>query len=107
MYIPYCPGQVPMGARSSIAKIEGGRLHGEGATLPKQGPTPDAKVAAMGPNRLASQFVHASSWSAQQWRRLYHARYAALEYDVVNSTLHDRVSGKVLLRVELAALLDI
>ena len=51
-----------------MPKFGGGRLHGEsclnGSTIPEQGPTPDAKLAAMWPNRLALSvcpyFVEAS-----------------------------------------------
>ena len=57
-----------MGARSSSAKIWGWVVTRtkclNGLTMPEQGPTPDAKLAAMGPNRLASSvrpcFVEAS-----------------------------------------------
>ena len=42
-----------------MPKFGNGRLHGDNAlmvplAIPEQGPTPDAKLAAMGPNRLAS-----------------------------------------------------
>ena len=66
--VPYCPEQASMGARSSSAKIWGWVVTRtkclNGLTMPEQGPTPDAKLAAMGPNRLASSvrpcFVEAS-----------------------------------------------
>ena len=54
----YCPKQVSMGARSSSTKIWGWvvtqRKCLNGSTIPEQGPTPDATLAAMGSNRLAS-----------------------------------------------------
>ena len=66
--VPYCPEQVAMGARSSSSKIWGWAITRRkclnGSTIPEQRPTPDAKLAAMGPNRLASSvspcFVEAS-----------------------------------------------
>ena len=66
--LPYCPKQAPMGARSSSTKIwrwaVTRRMCLNGSTIPEQGPTPDAKLAAIGPNRLASSvrlcFVEAS-----------------------------------------------
>ena len=74
IYLLYCPGQAPMGARGSSTKIWGWvvtrRKCLNGSTIPKQGPTSDAKLAAMGPNR---QFVCASSRQARQWRRLCRA----------------------------------
>ena len=59
---------MPMGAHSSSAKIWGWAVTRRkclnGSTILEQGPTPDAKLAAMGPNRLASSvhpcFVKAS-----------------------------------------------
>jgi len=61
LLLPYCPEQAPMGARSSSAKIWGWAVTRRkclnGSTIPEQGPTPDAKLAVMGPNRLASS-VH-------------------------------------------------
>ena len=60
MNILYCPGQMAMDACSSSAKIWGWavtrRMCLNGSTIPTQGPTPDAKLAAMGPNQLASSF---------------------------------------------------
>ena len=54
----YCPEQAPMGARNSSAKnwrwAVTLRTYLNGSTIPTQGPTPDAKLAAMGLNRLAS-----------------------------------------------------
>ena len=66
--VPYCPEQAPMGVRSSSSKIWGWAVTRRkclnGSTIPEQGPTPDAKLAAIGPNRLASSvrscFVEAS-----------------------------------------------
>ena len=66
--VPYCPEQTPMGDRSSSSKIWGWAVTWRkclnGSTIPEQGPTPDAKLAAMGLNRLASLvrpcFVEAS-----------------------------------------------
>ena len=66
--VPYCPEQVPMGARSSSSKIWGWAVTWRkclnGSTIPEQEPTLDAKLAAMGPNQLASSvrpcFVEAS-----------------------------------------------
>ena len=57
-----------MGAHSLSTKIWGWAVTRRkclnGSTIPEQGPTPDAKLAAMGPNRLASSvrpcFVEAS-----------------------------------------------
>ena len=47
-----------MGAHSSSAKIWGWAVTRRkclnGSSIPVQGPAPDAKLAAMGPNRLAS-----------------------------------------------------
>ena len=59
-HIPYYPGQVPMGARSSSAKIWvwtfAQRRCLNGSTIPPQGPTPDVKVIyqLVALNRLAS-----------------------------------------------------
>ena len=66
--LPYSPEQALMGARSSSTKIWGRAVTQRkclnGSTIPEQGPTLDAKLAAMGPNRLASLvrlcFVEAS-----------------------------------------------
>ena len=66
--LPYSPEQVLMGAHSSSAKIWGWAVTQRkclnGSTIPEQGPTPDVKLAAMGPNRFASLvrpcFVEAS-----------------------------------------------
>ena len=63
LIIPYCPS-----ARRSSVKIWGWavtqRTHLNGSTISAQGPTPDAKLAAMGLNGLASSvcqlFVKAS-----------------------------------------------
>ena len=56
--LPYCPEQAPMGTRSSSTKIWGWavtrRMCLNGSTIPEQGPTPDVKLAAMGPNWLSS-----------------------------------------------------
>ena len=71
-----------MGARSSNAKISGWAVTQRrclnGSTIPAQGPTSDAKLAAMGRNRLASSihpcFIEASptvekavSWYKADW----------------------------------------
>ena len=52
--VPYCSEQAPMGSRSSSSKIWGWAVTQRkclnGSTIPEQGPTPDAKLAAMGPN---------------------------------------------------------
>ena len=49
------PGKRPRAIAAQAPKFEGGRLHGEGFPLsPRIGPTPDAKLAAMGLNRFAS-----------------------------------------------------
>ena len=58
-HIPYCPGQVPMGAHSSSAKIWvwtfAQRRCLNGSTIPLQGPTLDVKVIyQVALNRLAS-----------------------------------------------------
>ena len=66
--VPYCPEQAPMGAHSSSVKIWGWavtwRTRLNGSTIPMQGPTQDAKLAAMGLNGLGSSvrqlFVEAS-----------------------------------------------
>ena len=68
LQIPYSPEQVPMGACSLSVKIWGWavtrRTRLNDSTIPMQGPTPDAKLAAMGLNGLASSvclwFVEAS-----------------------------------------------
>ena len=44
-----------------------------GSTIPAQGPTPDAKLAAMGLNGLASSVNTSLSRPTQQCRRLYRA----------------------------------
>ena len=67
-YIPYCPRQAPMGARSSSTKIwrwaVTRRRCLNGSTIPAQEPTLDVKLAAMGLNWLASSvcfcFIKAS-----------------------------------------------
>ena len=52
--LPYCPGQVPMGAHSSSAKNWGWAvtqrkcLNGSTTCTPVKGPTPDAKLPARG-----------------------------------------------------------
>ena len=55
-HIPYCPGQAPMGARSSSAKIWVWTFaQRRCSTIPPQGPTPDVKVIyQLALNRLAS-----------------------------------------------------
>ena len=54
MYVLYCPKQAPMDARNSSAKIWGlGSYTEKMFKCFNQGPTPDAKLAAMGLNRLA------------------------------------------------------
>ena len=40
------PGKCPWAITAQAPKIEGGRLHGDGSTIPAQGPTPDTKLAA-------------------------------------------------------------
>ena len=52
----YCPGQAPMGAHSSSTKIWGWVVTQRRcrSTISTQGPTLDAKLDAIGPNRLAS-----------------------------------------------------
>ena len=50
--LSYCPGQAPMDAHSSSAKIWGWavtrRTYLNGSTIPRQGPTSDTKLAAIG-----------------------------------------------------------
>ena len=66
--VPYCPQQALTSARGSSTKIWGWpvtwRKILNGSTIPMQGATPDAKLAVMGPNRLASsvrpRFIEAS-----------------------------------------------
>ena len=65
LVVPYCPEQAPMGACSSSAKIWGWvvtrRTCLNGSTIPTQGPTPDANLAAMGlASSVCPQFVEAS-----------------------------------------------
>ena len=59
----YCPGQVPMGTRSSSAKNWGWtvtrRRSLNGSTIPTQGPTADAKLAARG--HLINMFMFANN----------------------------------------------
>ena len=62
------PGKHPWVLAAQMPKFEDGQLHREsvlnGSTIPAQGPTLDAKLAAMGQNRLASSvhpcFIEAS-----------------------------------------------
>ena len=66
----YCivPRKRPWVLAAQMPKFEDGQLHREsvlnGPTIPAQGPTLDAKLAAMGQNRLASSvhpcFIEAS-----------------------------------------------
>jgi len=60
-YCPYCPEQVPMGARSSSTKNWGWavtrRMYLNGSTSLSQ-----RKLAAMGPNRLASSVSSVIRW---------------------------------------------
>ena len=71
--LPYCPEQAPMGTRSSSVKIWGWavtrRTCLNGSIILMKGPTPDAKLAAMGLNGLASSvrqlFVEAGTDSVE------------------------------------------
>jgi len=65
VHLPHCPEQAPTGARSSsVKKMRVGGYTENGSTIFTQGPTPDANLAAMGPNRLTwsvrPRFVEAS-----------------------------------------------
>ena len=62
IHVPYCPKQAPMGARSSTAKKWGWAVTRRrclnGSTIPMQGPTPDAKLAARVYRIVASSVLH-------------------------------------------------
>ena len=63
LQVPYCPGQVPLGTRSSSTKNWGWavtrRRSLNGLTIPTQGPTADAKLAARG--HLINMFMFANN----------------------------------------------
>ena len=61
-----------LAAQVSNLRVAVTRMRLNGSTIPIQGPTPDAKLAATGLNGLLHrQFVCDSSRPARQWRRLY------------------------------------
>ena len=67
--LPYCPGQVPIGARSSSANIWGWVVtRGTCSTIPTQGPTLDGNLAPMGLHR---RFVGYLSRPSRLWRKLH------------------------------------
>ena len=75
IYVLYCPGQVPMGTCNSSGKNRGwavARRRGlNGSSIPAQGPTPDANLAARGHQ---INLHRASLRLARQWRKLYRVK---------------------------------